>query len=58
MTVVDETNNITYDSIFIIMLPFFSCHSCFDIPLLPFIESFESDFTVIYNVYICLLENS
>ena len=54
---VDETNNITYDNIFIIMLPLFSCHSCFDIPLLPFIQSFESGFTVIYNdVYMLVRE--
>ena len=44
--VVDETNNTTYALVFIVMLPLFSCHSCFDILLLPFIQSFESGFTV------------
>ena len=38
LKVVDETNNITYDNVFIIVLPLFSCHLCFDIPLLPFIQ--------------------
>ena len=57
MKVVDETNSITYDNIFIIMLPLFSCQSSFDIPLLPFIQSFESGL-LLYTMYTCLLENS
>ena len=32
------------------MPPFFSCLSCFDIPLMPFIQSFESGFTVTYSL--------
>ena len=36
------------------MLPLFSCLSCFDIPLLPF--TFQSGFTVIYNVYMHVRE--
>ena len=33
----------------IIMLPFFYAYSCFDIPLNPFIQSFEFGFTVTYS---------
>ena len=38
------------------MLSLFSCHSCFDLPLLPFIQSFESGYTVQYNVYMLVRE--
>ena len=53
--VVDETNNITYDCILLLCCPsfdaFYALLSCFsDIPLLPFIQSVESGFTVIYNI--------
>ena len=56
--VVDEANNITYDNIFIIMLPLFSCHSqaCFYIPVLPSSNHLSLDLFV-YTVYTCLVEN-
>ena len=58
INLVDEINNNYYYLVFIIMLPLFSCLSCFDIPLLPFIQSFETGFTV--TMYTCTysLDNS